>query len=191
MFVSPLGNCGCVRRRRGNNGMVLQEWGFVLSLLIVQYWVKEAWAGLNGNGPEDSSVMSDFLRPHGLQHTKPPCPSPTPRVHSNSCPLSRWCHPAISSSVIPFSSWLQSFPASGSFQMSQFFSSGQSIRVSASASLLPVNIEDWFPLRWTGWISQKWRMLNGRCQALSSRVWSENRLNCYGEQCGDFLKNWK
>ena len=100
------------------------------------------------------SLMSDSLQPHGLQHTRPPCPSPTPRVYSNSYPLCWWCHPTISSSVIPFSSCLQSFPASGSFQKSQFFASrGQSIGVSASASVLPMNIEDWFPLGWTGSIS--------------------------------------
>ena len=100
------------------------------------------------------SVVSEALRPHGLQHARPPCPSPTPGVYSNSCPLSWWWHPTISSSVIPFSSHLQSFPASGSFQMSQFFTSGgQSFGVSASASVLPMNIQDWFPLRWTGWIS--------------------------------------
>ena len=94
------------------------------------------------------------LQPHGLQQARPPCPSPTTGVYSNSCPLSRWCHPTISSSVLPFSSCLQSFPASGSFQMSQFFASGgQSIGVSASASLLPMNIQDWFPLGWTGWMS--------------------------------------
>ena len=93
------------------------------------------------------------LWPLGLQHNSPPCPSPTPGVHSNSCPLSRWCHPTISSSFIPFSH-LQSFPASGSFQMSQFFASdGQSIGASASASVLPMNIQDWFPLGWTAWIS--------------------------------------
>jgi len=100
------------------------------------------------------SVMSDSLWPHGLQHARPPCPSPTPRVHSNSCPLSWWCHPTISSSVIPFSSCLQSFLASGSFQMSQLFASGgQSIGVSASPSVLPMNIQNWFPLGLTGWIS--------------------------------------
>ena len=89
--------------------------------------------------------MSDSLWPHGLQHAGPPSPSTTPGIYSNSCPLSRWCHPTISSSVIPFSSCLQSFPASGSFQMSQFFASGgQSFGVSASASVLPVNIQDWF-----------------------------------------------
>ena len=102
-----------------------------------------------------SSVLSDSLQPHGLQHTRLPCPSPIPGDCSNSCPLSRWCHPTVSSSVVPFSSRLQSFPASGSFPMSQFFESGgQSIGVSASASVLPMNIQDWFPfLGLTGWIS--------------------------------------
>ena len=100
------------------------------------------------------SVVSDSLRPHEPQRARPPCPSPTPGVHSNSCPSSRWCHSAISSSVIPFSSRLQSFPASGFFPISQFFTSnGQSIGVSASASVLLMNIQDWFPLGWTGWIS--------------------------------------
>ena len=100
------------------------------------------------------SVVSSSLWPHGPQHARPPCPSPTPRVYPNSFPLSRWCHPIVSSSVIPFSSHLQSFPASRSFQMNQFFASGgQSTGVLASASVLPVNIQDWFPLRWTGWIS--------------------------------------
>ena len=99
-------------------------------------------------------VMSDSLQPRRLQHSRPPCPSPTPGVYSNSCPLSQWCHPTISSSALPFSSCLQSFPASQSFQMSQFFTSGgQSIGVSASASVLPMNIQDWFPSGWTGWIS--------------------------------------
>ena len=98
--------------------------------------------------------MSDSLRPHGLQHAKLPCPLPTPRACSNSCPLSQWCHPTISFSAVPFSSCLQFFPTPGSFPMSQFFGSGgQSIGVSASASVLPMNIQDWFPLRWTGWIS--------------------------------------
>ena len=100
------------------------------------------------------SVTSDCLRPHGWQHSRPPCPPSTPGVYSNSCPLSWWCHPTISSSVIPFSSHLQSFPASRSFPMSQHFAwGGQSIGVSASASVLPMNTQDWFPL---GWI------LNGR-----------------------------
>ena len=94
------------------------------------------------------------VQPHGLQHARLPCPSPTPGVYLNSCPLSRWCHPAISSSVVPFFSCLQSFPALGSFLMSQLFASGgQSIGVSASASVLPVNIQHWFPLGVTGWIT--------------------------------------
>ena len=100
------------------------------------------------------SVMSDSLRPRELQHTRSPCPSPTPRVHPNPCPLSRGCHPTISSSVVPFSSCPQSFPASGSFQMSQLFASGgQSIGVSDSASVLPMNSQVWSPLGWTGWMS--------------------------------------
>ena len=100
------------------------------------------------------SVRSNSLQPHESQHTRPPCPSPTPGVHSNSCPSSQWCHPAISSSVIPFSSCPQSFPASGSFPVSQLFAwGGQSIRVSASASVLQMNTQDWSPLEWTGWIS--------------------------------------
>ena len=100
------------------------------------------------------SVVSNSLRPHELQHARPPCPSPTPRVHPNSCPSSRWCHPAISSSVIPFSSCPQSLPASDSFPMSQIFAwGGQSTGVSALASVLPKNIQDWSPSEWTGWIS--------------------------------------
>ena len=108
------------------------------------------------------SVISDSLRPHEPQHTRHPCPSPTPGVHTNPCPLSWRCHPAISSSVVPFSSRPQFFPASGSFQMSQFFTSGgQSIGVSASASVLPMNIQDWFPLGRTGWISLLYKGLLG------------------------------
>ena len=100
------------------------------------------------------SVVSNSLRPHELQHARPPCPSPTPGVHSNSCPSSRWCHLAISSSVVPFSCCPQSLPASGSFPMSQCFAwGGQSIGVSALASVLPMNTQDWYPLGWTGWIS--------------------------------------
>ena len=98
--------------------------------------------------------MSDNLWTHGLQHTRLPCLSPTPRAYSNSHPLSQWCHPTISPSEVPFSSCLQSFPASGSFLVSQFFVwGGQSIGVSASASVLSMNIQNWFPLGWTGWIS--------------------------------------
>ena len=110
--------------------------------------------------------MSNSLWPHGLQHARPPCPSPTPRAYSNSCPSSHWCHSPISSSVVPFSC-LQSFPASGSFPMSQFFTSGgQNIGVSTSASVLPMNIQNWSPLRWTGWISLQSKGL--------SRVFSNN-----------------
>ena len=100
------------------------------------------------------SVVSDSLRPRWLQHARPPCPLPTPGVYSSSCPLISWCQPTILSSVIHFSSCLQSFPASGAFQMSQFFpSGGQSIGVSASTSVLTMNTQDWTPSGWTGWIS--------------------------------------
>ena len=100
------------------------------------------------------SVMSNSLRPHESQHARPPCPSLTPGIHSDSRPSSQWCHPAISSSVIPFFSCLQSFSASGSFQMSQLFASGgQSVGVSVSTSVLPMNTQDWFPLALTDWIS--------------------------------------
>ena len=100
------------------------------------------------------SVVSNSLQRHGQQHTRLPCPSPTPGAYSNSCPSSQWCHPTISSSIIPFSSHLQSFLVSGSFPMSQFFTScGQSKGVSASASVFPMNIQDWFPLGWTSWTS--------------------------------------
>ena len=106
------------------------------------------------------SVVSNSLQPHESQDARPPCPSPTPRVHPNSCPSSRWCHPAISSSVIPFSSCPQSLPASGSFPMSQIFTSGsQSTGVSASASFLPKNTQDWSPLGWTDWISLQFKGL--------------------------------
>ena len=109
---------------------------------------------IKGSVQFSHSVMSDSIWPHGLQHVRLPYPSPTPGACSNSCLSSQWCHPTISSSVIPISSCLQSFPASGSFPMSQFFTTGgQSIEASASASVLPMNIQDWFPLGWTGWIS--------------------------------------
>ena len=118
------------------------------------------------------SVMSDCLRSHGLQHARLPCPSPTLGVYSNSCPSSGWCYPTISSSVVPFSSCLQSFPASGSFPMSQFFTSGgQNIGVSASASVLSLNIQDWFPLGLTGWISLQSKGL--------SRVFSNTTVQKY------------
>ena len=107
------------------------------------------------------SVMSNSLWPHELQHARPSCPSPTPGAYSNSCPSSRWCHPTISSSIIPFSFCPQSLPASGSFPMSQLFAwGGQSIGVSASASVLPMNTQDLSPWGWTGWISLKSKVLS-------------------------------
>ena len=110
------------------------------------------------------------LRPHEPQHTRPPCPSPNPRVHPNSCPLSWWCHPTILSSVVFFSSCPQSFPVSGPFPMSQRVASGgQNIEVSASTSVLPMNIQDWIPLGWTGWISFQSKGL--------SRVFSNTKFN--------------
>ena len=147
-----------------------ETWGTSFSYLISLIWLCSA-SHSTSHGPVthrmwldcsmrfssaqfSRSVMSDSLQPHGLQHAQSPCPSPTSGVYSNSCPLSQWCHPTISSCVIPFSSHLQSFPASGSFQMSQLFAScGQSIGASASASVLQMNIQDWFLLGWTGWIS--------------------------------------
>ena len=117
------------------------------------------------------SVVSDSLWPHGLQHARPPCPLPTPRVYPNTCPLSRWCHPTISSSVILFSFCLQSFPASGSFPMSQLFTSGgQSSGVSASTSVLPMNTQDWSPLEWTGWISLQSKELSSLLHHHSSKA---------------------
>ena len=114
------------------------------------------------------SVVSESLWPHGQKYARPPCPSSAPGVYSNSCSLSWWCHPAISSSVIPFSC-LQSFPASGSFQMSQLFAScDQSTGISASTSVLPMNVQEWFPLGWTGWISLQSKGL--------SRVFANNTI---------------
>ena len=121
---------------------------FILSMLYVTLMdiVSSVWFS--------RSVVSNSLPSHEPQHARPPCPSPTPGVHPNPCPLSRWCHPTILSSVVPFSSCLQSFPASGSFPMSQLSASGgQSIGVSASTSVLPMKTQDLSPLGWTGWIS--------------------------------------
>ena len=118
------------------------------------------------------SIVSNSLQPHELQHARPPYPSPTAGVHPNPCPLSQWCHPTISSSVIPFASCPQSFSASGSFQMSQLFASGgQSTGASASTSVLPMNIQDWSPLGWTGWISLQSKGL--------SRVFSNTTVQKY------------
>ena len=133
-------------------------------------WIKADWKRSNRRWQESvsqysHSVVSDSLWTHGLEHTRAPCPSPTPGVYPNSCLLSRRCHPTISSSLVPFSSSLQSFPASGSFSMSQFFASGdQSIGVSASTSVLSINTQDWSPLGWTSWISLQsnglWRVFS-------------------------------
>ena len=118
------------------------------------------------------SVVSDSLRPRESQHARPPCPSLTPGVHSNSCPSSQRCHPAISSSVVPFSSCPQSLPASGSFQMSQLFTwGGQSTGVSASTSVLPINTQDWSPSEWTGWSSLQSKGLL-RCRQGFKQVWA-------------------
>ena len=134
------------------------------------------------------SVMSDSLQPHELQHTRPPCPSPTPGVHSNPCLSSWWCHPTISSSVVPFSC-PQSFPASGSFQMSQLFASaGQSIGALASTSVLPKNTDDWSPLGWTGWIFSQSKGLSRVLQHHSQKhqffstqpsLWSNCHIHTY------------
>ena len=135
-------------------GVINTKWGIYYPLandtgvLIMPTWV------ICTSVQFSHSVMSDSLRPHESQHARPPCPSPTPGVHPNSCPSSWWCHPAISSSVVPFSSCPQSLPTSGSFPMSQLFAwHGQRIGVSASASVFPKNTQGWSPLGWTGWMS--------------------------------------
>ena len=137
------------------------------------------------------SVVSDSGRPHGLQPARLPCPSPTPRAYSNSCPSSQWCHPAISSSVVPFSG-PQSFPASGSFPMSQFFvSGGQSIEVSASASVLPMNSRDWFPLGltslrtpWTVWKGKIQLYPNTKLKVFFKKKTEEESLHLWGHEGG-------
>ena len=141
---------------KGTLTWVFKTWGRVIEVkLLYIYLVVSLFAWQDISSVQFShSVVSNSLWPQGLQHAWLPRPSPTPRIYSNSCPSSQWCHPTILSSVVPFSSRLQSFPASGSFQMSQFFTSGgQSIGVSASASVLPKDIQDWFPLGLTGLIS--------------------------------------
>ena len=118
------------------------------------WYIVQVFGHLKDSLQFSHSAVSNSLWPHRLQHARPPCPSPTPGAYSDSCPSSQWCHPIISSFVVPFFLCPQSFPASGSFLVSQFFTSGgQSIGVSASTSVLPMNIQDWFLLRWTGWIS--------------------------------------
>ena len=125
-------------------------------------------------------MVSDFLWSHESQHARPPCPSPTPRVHPNSCPSSRWCHPAISSSVIPFSSCPQSLPASESFPMSQFFAwGGQSIRVSALTSVLPKNTQDWSPLEWTDWV-----FLQSKGQQIKKQRHYFSNKSPFNQSCG-------
>ena len=128
---------------------------FFYGIWLLFLWSNGCWQFDHHPSVEFShSVMSDFLWLHGLQQTRPPCALPTPGVYPDSCPFSQWCHLTISSSGISFSSCPQSFPASGSFQMNQLFASdGQSIGVSASTSVLPMNTQDWSPLGWTGWIS--------------------------------------
>ena len=126
------------------------------------------------------SVVSNPLQPHEPQHVRPPCPSPTPRVHPNPCPLSQWCHPTISSFVVPFSSCPQSFPTSGSFPMSQLFESGgQRIGVSASTSVFPMNTQEWSPLGWTVWISLQSKGL--------SRVFSNTQFKSITSSALSFL----
>ena len=145
-----------------------------LGNLPLVYWRTKTKVLLSCSVQFSRSVVSNSLRPHGVQQASPPCPSPTPGVYSNSHPLSQWCHPIISSSVVPFSSRLQSFPASGAFQMSQFFTSGvQSTGVSALASVLPMNIQDRFPLGWTGWISL---LSKGLSRVFSNTTVQNNQL---------------
>ena len=136
------------------------------------------------------SVMSDSFRPHESQHARPPCPSPTPGVYPNSCPLNQWCRPTISSSVVPFSSCPQSFPASESFPMSQLFAwGGQSIGVSASTSVLPMNTQDWSPLRWTGWISLKSK---GLSKVFSNTTVQKHQFFCtqLSSQSNSHIHTW-
>ena len=219
-------------RRSWSLGVVLADLGLCLvSPRPVYLLIVIAMEVIGGGGPRTShpdhqesvpswrvssvqfsrSVMSDSLWPHGLQHTRPPSPSPTPRAYSNSCPSSQWCHPTISSFVVPFSPCPKSFPVSGSFPMSQFFASGgQSIGASASASVLPMNIQDWFPLGWTGLISLQFKGLSRvfsntthlkiisggksciilKCIQTSLVVqWSELCLQCRGRGFHPWLEN--
>ena len=137
----------------------------IIGEVIYRFKKYMKWLGIAYKSRErfqfSPSVVSNSLQPHGLQHARPPSPSPTPGVYSDSCPLSWWCHPTISSSVVPFSFHIQSFPASGSFQTSQLFASGsQSIGVSASTSVLPMHVQDWSPLGLTGWIPLQFKGLS-------------------------------
>ena len=152
----------------------------IFRVILLQQLMGMGYKVFEGSIKFSHSVISDSLLHHGLQHARLPCPSPTPGACSNSCPSSQWCHPTISSSVVPFSSCPQSFSASGSFQMSQFFTSdGQSIGVSASASVIPLNIQDRFPLGWTGFMSLQskgfWRVSSNstvlKRQSLGTQRW--------------------
>ena len=162
-----------------------------LKSLIVKwsYWVL-AYSKSFSSIQFSHSVVSDSLRPHELQHARPPCPSQTPGVYSNSCPSSRWCHPAISSSVVPFSSCPQSLPASGSFPTSQLFAwCGQSIGVSAPASVLPMNTQDWFSLEWTGWISLQSKRLS---RVFSNTTVQKHQVFCaqLSSQSNSHIHTW-
>ena len=138
------------------------------------------------------SVMSNSLRPHESQHARPPCPSPTPGLYSNSCPSSRWCHPAISSSVVPFSSCPQPLPASGSFPVSQLIAwGGQSIGVSASASVLPMSTQNWSALGWTGWISLQSKGLKSLLQHQGSKASILRRSAFFTVQLTSIHDHWK
>jgi len=141
--------------------------------MVTKIWTRMKWHRLWFTSLQ-CSVVSDSLRPHELQHARPPCPSPTPGVHPNSRPSSWWCHPAISSSVVPFSSCPQSLLASGSFPMSQLFAwGGQSIRISASASVFPMSNQDWSPLEWTCWISL---LFKGLSRVFSNTTWQKHQF---------------
>ena len=160
-LIQPYSMDPCVKRYFIKNIVPKAVWYFV-KLTIIVFWFLNNMIFMHcmicrllfSSVQFSHLVMSNSLQAYGLQHARFPCPSPTTRVYSNLCPLSQWCHPNISSSVIPFSSHPQSFPASGCSPMSQFFTSGsQSIGASASTLVLPTNIQDWFPLEFTGWIS--------------------------------------
>ena len=147
-------------------------------MLINNSWLHDSWLHIRRTASVQfsRSVVSNSLWPHDRQHARPPDPSPTARVYPNPSPLSQWCHPSISSSVVPFSSCPQSFPASGSSQMSQLFTSdSQSIGVSASTSVLPVNTQDWFPLGWTGWISLQSK---GLSRVFSNTIVQKHQFFC-------------
>ena len=156
--------------------LVATKWCHFLKPRKLQRWMMpECLSTMLSSVHFSHSVMSYSLRPRGLQHTRPLCPSPTPGAYSNPCPLSRWCHQTISSSVIPFSSCLQSFLVSESFQIGQhFISGGQSIGVSTSTSVFPINIQDWFPLGLTGWIS--WQS-KGLSRVFSNITVQKNQLS--------------